>query len=559
MPKPIKQSFLRVLSLSWLPLTLSGCLLQQALTETAEPETREPVTTSTSGSGQPTPVAPEPVHVSLESTTQAAESLPEPAGPPENLWDRLRSGYRLPAIEHAHIDADINWYASHQSYLDRVAERAEPYLHMVVESIEERDMPTEIALLPVVESAFQPFAYSHGRAAGLWQFVPATGHRFGLQQNWWYDGRRDVAEATRAALDYLEFLHQKFDGDWLLALAAYNSGEGTVGKAIRRNRQQGKPIDFFSLNLPDETRGYVPRLLAISRVVADPERHGVTLKPISNTPYLARVDVGSQIDLDLVAELAELPIEDVYRYNPGFNRWATAPDGPHKLLLPLEKSESFLAKLKDYPANERLTWTRHRIRSGENLGKIAQHYKTTVNLIQQVNDLNSHTIRAGQSLVIPVARKDLDRYNLSADQRLAKLQDKDREGKKIKHHVQNGDTLWDIARSYGVSVRTLAKWNGMAPRDLLRPGQTLTLWTRNQQQQASNANPVNFAHPFEKSTRQRIGYTVRSGDSLSRISQRFRVSVDNLKRWNNLQGKKYLQPGQSLTLYVDVTKQADSI
>ncbi|WP_303905412.1 lytic transglycosylase [Thiohalomonas denitrificans] len=554
MPKPTNK-FLRILSLTWLPLTFSGCLPQQAITDSPEPQSDvNPVAAST-----PEPVAPDPMPVALDSVASLDQRPTEPPRPPENLWDHLRSGYRLPEVDHAHIDEDVAWYASHQSYLDRVAERAEPYLHMVVALIEEREMPTEIALLPVVESAFQPFAYSHGRAAGLWQFVPATGRRFGLQQNWWYDGRRDVAEATRAALDYLEFLHQKFDGDWLLALAAYNSGEGTVGKAIRRNRQQGKPIDFFSLKLPRETQGYVPRLLAISRIVAEPEKHGVTLKPISNAPYLARVDLGSQIDLDLVAELAELPIEDIYRYNPGFNRWATAPDGPHKLLLPLEKAERFKTQLEEYPADQRLTWTRHRIRSGESLGKIAEHYKTTVSLIQQVNDISGHAIRAGRSLIIPVARKDLKRYNLSADQRLAKLQDKNRDGEKIEYRVRQGDTLWEIARSYQVSVGTLAKWNGMAPRDILRPGQTLMLWTRNKGQQASSSNPVNFSHPFEKSTRQRIGYTVRSGDSLSRISQRFRVSVDNLKRWNNLQGKKYLQPGQSLTLYVDVTRQADSI
>ncbi len=465
----------------------------------------------------------------------------------------------MPEVKNSRIDSDVAWYARHQGYLDRVAERAEPYLHLVVEAIEKRDMPAEIALLPVVESAFQPFAYSHGRAAGLWQFVPGTGRRFGLKQNWWYDGRRDVAEATRAALDYLGFLHKEFDGDWLLALAAYNSGEGTVRSAVRRNQRRGKPTDFFSLDLPRETEGYVPRLVAISRIVADPNLHGITLRPISNEPYLARVDVGSQIDLDLVAELAELPIEEIYRYNPGFNRWATAPNGPHKLLLPRDRVEGFKARLADYPANRRMTWTRHRIRKGENLGVIAERYRTTVGLIKKVNGIGGNMIRAGQSLVIPVARTDLKRYGLSAEQRLAKLQDKDRDGQKVEYRVRNGDTLWEIARRYNVGVRTLAKWNGIAPRDTLRPGQTLVLWTRNEGQQVSGLNPVNFAHPFAKNTHRRIGYTVRRGDSLSRISQRFRVSVESLKRWNNLQGKKYLQPGQRLTLYVDVTRQSGSI
>lgn len=475
-----------------------------------------------------------------------------------DLWERMRDGFALLEHNHERVRFDLEWYQRHPAYLSRVVDRASPYMHLIVEELERRDMPMEIALLPVVESAFQPFAYSHGRAAGLWQFVPGTGRRFGLRQTWWYDGRRDVAEATRAALDYLQYLHRHFDGDWLHALAAYNSGEGTVGRAIRRNKRLGRPTDYWSLDLPRETEGYVPKLLAISTLVNNPPAHGVVLDSIPNEPYLTTVNVGSQIDLDLAAELAELSLEDIYLYNPGFNRWATDPQGPHKLLVPIENAEVFKQNLAQYPKRERIAWKRHRIRNGEVLGVLAEKYRTTVSLIRSVNGIRGNNIRAGQTLIIPVARRNLERYSLSASQRLQAVQNRRRNGYKLEYHVRAGDTLWEIARKYEVGVRQLAKWNGMAPRDPLKPGKKLVIWT-DDRSKISSINPADFVHPFDKNTTRRIGYTVRNGDSLARISQRFRVSINSLKRWNKLDGVKYLQPGQRLTLYVDVKRQTGRI
>lgn len=532
----------RLLLPGFMLLTLGGCL-QQTAKET--PETPE---------AEPIPVA-EPV---IQPTPEeAAESCPEP----QDLWSRLRDGFQLNEHKHERVASDLAWFERHPTYLNRVAERARPYLHLIVDELEERNMPMEIALLPVVESAFQPFAYSHGRAAGLWQFVPGTGKRFGLRQTWWYDGRRDVAASTRAALDYLQYLNRHFDGDWLHALAAYNSGEGTVGRAIRKNKRLGKPTDYWSLDLPKETEGYVPKLLAISQLVANPPAHGVILDTIDDTPYLTTVDIGSQIDLDLAAELAEISLEDIYLYNPGYNRWATDPKGPHQLLVPVDKADTLLANLTEYPENERINWKRHKIQSGEVLGVLAERYRTTVSLIKSVNGLSSSNIRVGQTIIIPVARKDLERYRLSSGQRLKSLQERKRNGHKLEYLVKEGDTLWGIAKEYDVGVIQLAKWNGMAPRDPLKPGRKLVIWTKEQtsSDKVAAINPADFVHPFEKNTRRRIGYTVRSGDSLSRISQRFRVSVDNLKRWNKLEGKKYLRPGQRLTLYVDVKRQSGNI
>ncbi len=488
---------------------------------------------------------------------EVLDGEPQPAGDvSDNLWDRIRGGFRLPDKANPGVKADLDWYSSHSAYLERVADRARAYLYYVTENIEQRDMPTEIALLPIVESAYYPFAYSHGRASGIWQFIPGTGRRWGLKQDWWYDGRRDVYASTKAALDYLQYLHKQFHGDWLLALAAYNSGSGTVRHAIRRNKRRGRPTDFWSLDLPPETRGYVPKLLALAEIVDNPEAYGIKLDPIPDEPYFTRVDISSQIDLALAADLAGIDINELYRLNPGYNRWATAPKGPHYLLLPVDKADAFEAALDKLPPDKRVRWVRHRIARGETLGTIAHKYHTTVATLQRVNRIHGKMIRAGHHLIIPVATRSLRSYTLSAEQRRRAKQNKHRSGHKVVHIVDEGDTLWELAQRHHVSVRQLAKWNGMAPRDPLMPGQRIVIWTRHR----ASARHTSFIEaPPHRAVTQRVGYTVRRGDSLSRISRRFNVSVHQLRKWNRLPRGGYLHPGQSLTLYVDVTRQADNI
>ncbi|NOX92588.1 MAG: LysM peptidoglycan-binding domain-containing protein [Gammaproteobacteria bacterium] len=468
----------------------------------------------------------------------------------KDLWHRLRSDFRLNGQEHHLVRPYIDWYARHQPYLDRVTKRARPFLYDIVQEIEARDMPMEIALLPVVESAFQPFAYSSGRAAGIWQFIPSTGKHYGLKQNWWYDGRRDVPKATKAALDYLEYLHKRFDGDWLLALASYNSGEGRVARAVKKNKKKGRPTDFWSLDLPKETQGYVPKLLAISAIVQHNKKHGITLTSIPDAPYLEHVDTGSQIDLALAAELAELPIETMYQLNPAYNRWATDPKGPHTLLLPIHKADTFREALARVDKKNRVRWERHRIREGETLGQIARKFQTSVVLLQEVNNIRDKWIRAGQSIIIPVATRNLEHY-LSEDRRRVALQSTKRTGYKLQHTVKRGDTFWDISRKYNVKVSQLASWNGMSPKDTLKPGQQLALWTKK-----PNLANRQFVSLPRSITHQQVHYRVRKGDSLARIAQKFSVTVANLRQWNSLKKGKYLQPGQRLTLYVDVTQQS---
>jgi membrane-bound lytic murein transglycosylase D len=467
----------------------------------------------------------------------------------DDVWQRIRAGVSFDIPDNKRVSSQRNWYVKHPRYLDRVAKRAEPFLYYIVEELEKNDIPLEIALLPIVESAFDPFAYSHGRASGMWQFVPGTGLRFGMKQNWWYDGRRDIVASTQGAIKYLRYLHKFFDGDWLLALAAYNSGEGRVRRAVRNNQKKNLPTDFWSLDLPKETRAYVPKLLALADIVKRPTEFKIKLYEIDDKAVLSQVDIGSQLDLAKAAQLADLSLTELQRLNPGFNRWATDPDGPHYLLLPNHKVEKFQQGLAKLETKDRLAWQRYKIKNGDSLGKIAQKFNTEIALIKQVNKVKGSQIRAGKFLLIPVATASLDSYILSQDQRLAKTQNRELTGEKRIHTVKTGDTLWDISRAFNVSTRSLAKWNGMAPRDTIKPGQKLVIW---QKTKVKNSNQLAIA-PNEKAIMRNITYRVRSGDSFARIADKFNVTIKDIERWNSLNRSKYLQPGQMLKLSVDVT------
>lgn len=464
-----------------------------------------------------------------------------------DLLADMRASFSLEPIINSRVESELNWYLKHPDYLQRVFTRSQRYLPHIVAQIEDRGLPLELALLPIVESAFDPFAYSHGRAAGLWQIIPGTGKRFGLQQNWWYDGRRDVVDSTRAALDYLSYLNELMDGDWLLAVASYNSGEGNVLRAVKRNRKQSKPTDFWNLKLPRETQAYVPRLMALAAIVRDPSAHGITLPTVTDEPQFSVVDIEGQLDLALAADLAEIDLDTLSGFNAGLNQWATDPAGPHRLVLPADAAASFKDALARVPMNERVRWKRHKVQSGETLSEIAEDYGTTLKAIRTANSLRGNTIRAGHFLMIPVASEPLSAYVKSADARRDKIQNKPRNGSRVEHVVKAGESFWSIGRQYGVGTRELAAWNAMAPRDTLSIGQTLVVWTKNA--------PAVEAATTNRLTR-KLHYTVRSGDSLSRIASRFRVRVADIARWNAIDTQKILRPGQKMTLYVDVRRQS---
>ncbi len=437
----------------------------------------------------------------------------------------------------------IAWFARNQEYINRVAERAEHYLFHIITKLKERDMPLDLALLPIVESAYQPFAYSPSRASGIWQFIPGSGKRFGLKQNWWYDGRRDIVAATDAALDYLETLHKQFNGNWFHALAAYNSGEGNVARAIRKNKKKGKKTDFWSLRLPRETRNYVPSLLAVAEVLKHSNKHNIKFNTISNKPYFESIDIGSQIDLATVSKLSGLSIDDVYTLNPGFNRWATDPKGPHRLLIPVDIAADFKQKIAALPKSERIKWQQHIIREGESLGVIANRYLTSVSALKEINRLKNSRIRAGRSLLIPTAKESKKYYSLSADARKFKGLKTTGDGKRYIYKVKRGDNLWDIGRHYGISVSQLTRWNGISKRSVLRLGQKLTVWVKDDEAKKE----ATLIKTVAKNTSTKAGaYVVQHGDSLWLIARKFDIHVKDLLKWNNLNKSKHLQPGQSL-------------
>ena len=398
-----------------------------------------------------------------------AEPVPcetEPAAVPDPLiWTRLRAGFALPRFEHPRIDREVRRLTRSKAALDALLQRAEPYLYHILTTVEEAGLPTEIALLPAVESGFRPYAYSPNGAAGLWQFMPATGRMLGLERDWWYDGRRSLPESTRAATVYLGRLLERFDGDWLHALAAYNAGSAKVGRAIRRARRRHEETAFWALDLPGETDAYVPRLLALVRVVDSPETYGVSLPPITDRPFFDVVDTGGQIDLSLVAELAGLPIDTVMRLNPGYRRWATRPEGPHRLLVPKDSVQSLSERLAELPAEQRLRWQRHRIAPGENLILIARRYGVTVEAIKRSNDLTDSRIRAGRDLLIPLSEA------VDADRAMASIE---RRRQRVWYEVRRGDSLWTISRRFQVSVADLRRWNRVGR--YLQPGERLTVF-----------------------------------------------------------------------------------
>ncbi|MBS0418937.1 MAG: LysM peptidoglycan-binding domain-containing protein [Proteobacteria bacterium] len=494
----------------------------------------EPSATYPEAPTPPSAQAAQPSDSTIDSATPTQVAGLTPAQYAD-LFDRMRAGFKLDDVQRAAVDRQLNWFAAHPDYLERAFGRAELYMYHIVTELEARGMPLEIALLPVVESAFEPYAYSRARASGLWQFIPDTGNRYGLKQDWWYDGRRDVVESTRAALDYLQSLHDEFNGDWLLAIAAYNCGEMAVERALDANRAKGKPLDFWSLKLPKETQAYVPKLLAMRRLVSDPETYDISISPIPNQPYFARVDTHGQIELKVAAEIAGVSDEELYELNPAFHRWATDPKGPHYLLLPVDGAQVFTQNVSQLSDDQRMHSETYTVGRGDSVASVARRFNTTPNVVREMNDLPTGALTVGTDLRVPSASDTLPAKVLLAAARV------DNPTKRMSkrphvHVVHRGDTMYSIARRSGMDVNKLAMMNGMQPGDPLRAGQRLRLSNNNDG--GGRTGTVS----------RKVTYTVRAGDTLTQIAKLFQCSVKEIMSWNGLASHKGILPGQKLTI-----------
>jgi len=406
---------------------------------------------------------------------QEAKDLDPPhpvdlARPADDLWDRIRGGFAMDDLDSPLVGVRERWYASQPDYLKRMVERSKLYLYYIVEEVDKRGMPTEVALLPMVESAFNPMAYSRSHASGLWQFIPSTGKKHQLTQNWWADERRDIIASTNAALDYLQSLYDLY-GDWHLALASYNFGENGVARAIERNRVRGLPTDYLNLKVPSETRGYIPKLQALKNIIANPDAFGVTLEPIPNEPYFATVPTPIAIDIRLAAEFAEMSVENLIALNPAINRPMIS--GPHtqSLVLPADRVDAFDRNLEAY-SGPLTSWQSYTMKQGDSLDRLAARHGIAVSKLKLANGITSKTkVKPGFELLLPVKGSSAGAEPLPAVFRQPALPPKHRGG--AIHIVRKGETLYGIARRYHVSTDSLLRWNHVG---VLTTGQRLVIY-----------------------------------------------------------------------------------
>ncbi len=400
------------------------------------------------------------------AASAALEALPPPA---EDLWVRIRKGFDIPAVEAPQVAKWEEWYAARPDYVARMIDRSRRYLYYIVVEVEKRDMPLEIALLPMVESAFNPQAVSVSRASGIWQFMPSTGNLYGMKQTFWMDSRRDVVAATEGALNYLQKLHDQFD-DWQLALAAYNWGEGNVARAIAKNQKAGRPTDYASLAMPDETRNYLPKLQAVKNIVSDPDRFGVDLGDIPDAPYFAVVKTSKQMDVKRAAELAEMSVDEFMYLNPHHNRPVIAGADEYTILLPIDKAELFAAKL-DLVDQPLVSWRAYRMRPGETLPQVATKFGMPVESLRAVNGIGPRAkVPPGHTLLVPAEHPT----DADADALAHAVFTTVPQGRMFYYRVKRGDTIAGVADRYGVSVRDIKGWNGLS-QDAVKPGQTLRI------------------------------------------------------------------------------------
>lgn len=454
------------------------------------------------------------------------------------VWDVLRNEFKLDHhTNQAAVHHQLRWLINHPSYLHKLAQ-SEPYIYHIIKEIKHKKLPGEIALIPMIESAYDPFAYSGAGAAGLWQLMPGTGSDLGLKHDWWFDARRSIGASTEAALNYFVYLKKFFHNNWLLAIAAYDSGEGTISRLIKAHQSHWRQPDFWQLPVPNETKAYVPRLLALAEIIQNPQRYGIKLPEIPYIPYFEEVNIGSQIDLNHAAQLAEMPYKDLLKLNPGFNRWATSPFQPYKLLLPTDKAELFSKKLALIPPEKRVSLSQHQMGPHDNLNNIAKQYHTSVTLLKNINQLTSNKVTPGQTVLIPSQTnhtnqtssnisKPTDNFNSNSNSKKQLLLEKPNTYKII-HIVQKNETIQSIENRYQISLPHGSK---------IHTGQALVLW-------------INKSHSTIKNKPQHIAqnklYKIKKGDTLSHIAKLYHTKIALINKLNPKLHKNRLKIGQKI-------------
>ncbi len=442
-----------------------------------------------------------------------------------DIWQRIRQQMHIQVPPRADIRREIAFFASKQKFFNEVANRAEPYLYLIVTELEKRRMPVELALLPIVESAYNPAAQGKG-PAGLWQMVPQTARNFGLKIQHGYDGRKDPMSSTLAVLDYLQHLHDTLGNDWLNAVAAYNTGEGRIMAALERNKARGKPTDYWSLQIPGRYVQTMPKWLAMISLVKNPANYQISLPPVANRPVVGSTRIAGAVRLQQAAELAGIPLNQLKKLNPGFALTTTPEGKDFPLLLPLETVETFEKQqhlLKKVtvaaaPADEK---QRYKVKSGDSLGSIAGRYKTKVASLRRLNQLKSDQLQTGQILLVPAGK------NTSAT--VARSQPQS-------YQVKAGDSLWTIAQKIRVDSEELRVYNKLAANAHLKPGQSLRV----------PGASVSSTKVVTTTKQTKSVYTVKKGDSLDRIAKLHKIKLADLLKWNQLQADSKLKPGQQL-------------
>ncbi|MCK5817800.1 MAG: LysM peptidoglycan-binding domain-containing protein [Psychromonas sp.] len=460
----------------------------------------------------------------------------------DSLWKKLADGFTINVPSNSRITKEREKLLKEPKHLQQILKRAEPFLYLIVSKLEKQHLPLEIALLPIVESSFNPHAYSSSGAVGLWQIMPQTSLRFGLQQNRWYDGRKDVYLSTDAALAYLKLTHKYLGKDWLCTFAAYNSGEGRVQRAIQENEKKHQRIDYWSLPLPEETKEYVPKLLALIDILRHHEKYGFKLPPLKNKQVLTYVKTDTRLALSYAGKLCNLSVAEIQLLNPALNSWATPPNGPYSLLLPTKTASSFLKQLhKDTQPG----FAHYVVRSGDSLSVIAHKNNLTTNALKKENNLKGTILKSGEILKIPRINKARLAFIEAQEQHNVRHYSKANTSSKSKvrlikvvYTVAEGDTLWDISRLYNVTVSNITKWNHLSIKKPLRLGTKLRILQPSKIifVALGSGNNSHFKH------------RVVSGDSLWTISQNYQVSTNNLLKWNHLRKNEVLRLGQIILI-----------